>query len=418
MSGFPTASSPFDFGTRLGLVFIVEVASLSATAVVSLLAFICYSTIKAQPRGVRTWAVSTHIHYYFVNLLVCDLIQAIGGIMDIRWIAEAVSDPQFDGDTDLTPPSQERDRGNILYCSRNFQAARRSWSGLISIAIHTFLVLVFKYYARPKVAPLVVIMIWTFLGLVVGVSLAIHHGEIYYGNTQYWCWITRDFRTEQIALEYGWVWFAASVNIMCYAMIALVLKGIVLVDGYKIRLRRRSDASSVETSIDGTIEMSPSVQRSNAIAMQMLLGLLSYPAVYLVAIFPMSLVRWLSFFGMKVPFIATAFASILFSSSGILNVTLFTLTRPGLVPNRGPSNSQRSCEYYGSIPNPGVETGFRHSSVSPRTQAEDSIEGERWKCLLGRNSDSWNAETLSANVGHKTASSMVLSRTGCGVHDR
>ncbi len=105
------------------------------------------------------------------------------------------------------------------------------------------------------------------------------------------CWITTGYRIEQIALEYGWVWFAACVNIMCYAMIALVLKGmrvlyskglphrylvgIVLVDGYKIRLRRRSDASSVDSDIDGKIGMSHSIQQSNAIAMQMLLWVLS-----------------------------------------------------------------------------------------------------------------------------------------------
>ncbi|PBK78549.1 hypothetical protein ARMSODRAFT_1011114 [Armillaria solidipes] len=357
----PTSSSPFDFGTRLGLVFVVEVASLSATAVVSLLAFICYSAVKVHPRGNSSWTVSTHIHYYFVNLLACDLIQAIGGIMDIRWIAEAnVTEGPF-----CTAQGIFKQLGDLGVALST-----------MSIAIHTFLVLVFRCYSQPKVAPLVVALIWTFLGLAVGVSLAIHHGERYYGSTKYWCWITSEYRTEQIGLEYGWVWFAASVNIMCYAMIALVLKGILLVDGYKIRLRRRSDASDVNSDIDGKIGMSHSVQRSNAIAMQMLF----YPAVYLVAIFPMSLVRWLSFYKIPVPFIATAFASILFSSSGILNVTLFTLTRPGLVLNRGPSNSQRSCEHHGSIPSPGVPSGYRHPPVSPRTVAEDNIEEEGWKC--------------------------------------
>ncbi|KAK0441924.1 hypothetical protein EV421DRAFT_1904510 [Armillaria borealis] len=342
VSGSPTSSSPFDFGTRLGLVFVVEVASLSATAVVSLLAFICYSAVKAQSRGLHSWAVSTHIHYYFVNLLACDLIQAIGGIMDIRWIAEAnVTEGPF-----CTAQGIFKQLGDLGVAL-----------SIMSIAIHTFLVLVFRCYSQPKVAPLVVALIWTFLGLAVGVSLAKHHGERFYGSTTYWCWITTNYRTEQSGST-------------------LVLKGILLVDGYKIRLRRRSDASDVNSDIDEKIGMSHSVQRSNAIAMQMLF----YPAVYLVAIFPMSLVRWLSFYKIPVPFIATAFASILFSSSGILNVTLFTLTRPGLVLNRGPSNSQRSCEYHGSIPSPGAQSGYRHPPVSPRTLAEDNIEEEGWKC--------------------------------------
>lgn len=61
----------------------------------------------------RTWKVSTHVHCYFVNLLIFDLIQAIGkvppplcmykidlyplvalfsgGMLDVKWVADAVS---------------------------------------------------------------------------------------------------------------------------------------------------------------------------------------------------------------------------------------------------------------------------------------------------------------------------------------
>ncbi|KAK0484030.1 hypothetical protein IW261DRAFT_1417745 [Armillaria novae-zelandiae] len=346
-SDSPAASgSPFDFGTRLGLVFVVEVASLSATAVTSLLAFICCLLLTTAPkvlRGdgtVKGASLTDSLDSY--SLL---LRESPGGIMDIRWIAEAsVTEGPF-----CTAQGIFKQLGDLGVAL-----------SIMSIAIHTFLVLGFKYYSQPKVAPLVVALIWTFLGLVVGISLAAHHREKYYGNTNYWCWITPKYRIEQIALEYGWVWFAACVNIHSFSKV----HGILLVDGFKIRLRRRSDASSVNSDFGVKIGMNHSVQRSNAIAMQMLF----YPAVYLVAIFPMSLVRWLSFFGVKVPFIATAIASILFSSSGILNVTLFTLTRPGLVPNRGPSNSRRSCEHHGSMLSPGVShSDYRYTPGSPRT---------------------------------------------------
>ncbi|KAG7448092.1 uncharacterized protein BT62DRAFT_918549 [Guyanagaster necrorhizus] len=225
-----------------------------------------------QEGGVRAWVASTHIHYYFVNLLVIILLDPslswkVGmEIMDIRWIADVVSFCLFKGMTKGT------------FCTAQDIKKKESSSS------------------------------WAILE-----------------------WL----------YQYGWVWFTASVNIMCYAMIALVLKDIVLVNGYKIQLRRKLDASIVKSafdgSLDGTVEISFSVQQSNTIAMQMLLNLLGYPAVYLVAIFPMSLVRWLSFCGIEMPFIATAFARILFSSSGILNFpTEATSTHGGLAITAAP----------------------------------------------------------------------------------
>ncbi|KAE9408212.1 hypothetical protein BT96DRAFT_26796 [Gymnopus androsaceus JB14] len=79
----------FSFGTRLGLAFTVQSACCSALLVSSLLIYILYSAVTIKHGASRTWNVSTHVHYYFVNLLVFDLIQAIGGIIDVKWVAEA-----------------------------------------------------------------------------------------------------------------------------------------------------------------------------------------------------------------------------------------------------------------------------------------------------------------------------------------
>lgn len=39
-----------------------------------------YSAITVKRGASRNWTGATHLHYYFVNLLVFDLIQAIGEI--------------------------------------------------------------------------------------------------------------------------------------------------------------------------------------------------------------------------------------------------------------------------------------------------------------------------------------------------
>ncbi|KAF9008169.1 hypothetical protein BDZ89DRAFT_549145 [Hymenopellis radicata] len=308
-AGGETVDPPFDFNVRLGIVFIIESASLSAVAVASLLVYIAYSAVAVRSGASRSWKVSTHVHYYFVNLLVSDLIQAIGGIMDVQWVVDA----RVTENTLCTVQGMFKQMGDVGVALST-----------LSIALHTFFVLVFRWHSTPKIALVVIAFIWIFIALIVGISMATHKGQDYYGNTQYWCWITEDFGTQRIALEYLWLWVAAFGNIICYFFIALVIKGYILVDAGRIRRRRRSDPN-----LDA---MSASMSRSSAIAMQMLF----YPAVYLIAVFPMSVVRWLAFSGVEVPFAATAVASVLFSSSGLLNVLLFSLTRPGLVPNRNP----------------------------------------------------------------------------------
>ena len=49
--------------------------------------------------------------------------------------------------------------------------------------------------------------------------------------------------------------------------------------------------------------------------------------------------RWRAFQGQSSPFVGVVIADVLFSSSGLFNVILFTITRPSLVPRRGHSNA-------------------------------------------------------------------------------
>ncbi len=51
-------------------------------------------------------------------------------------------------------------------------------------------------------------------------------------------------------------------------------------------------------------------------------------------VLPTSVVRWIAFTGGSVPYPATVFSDTLFASSGLLNVLLFSVTRPSLIPKR------------------------------------------------------------------------------------
>ncbi|SJL00783.1 uncharacterized protein ARMOST_04097 [Armillaria ostoyae] len=349
------SSDPFSPGVRAGIIIVTVCASLSATAVFSLLAFIAYSITTINKGATRTWRVSTHIHYYFVNLLVCDLVQAIGGVMNAKWAADALH-------------IEARDGWDTMYYPRNTQAARRCRSSLVAIALHTFLVLVCRFYSRPRSALIVIAAMWIFMALIVGISEAMHGDEDYYGSTGYWCWITNDFGTQRITFEYLWVWIAVFLDIVCYVFISLAIKGIIVLDGYKIRLRRRSvnvDALSLSTT-------NSAAKHSDAIAMHMLF----YPAVYIVTVIPISVVRWCTFSGTNVPFAATAFSSVCFACSGIFNTILFTLTRPGVVPHRGQNAHDRRESYATTIsPISPISPVYRPS------RSLDDIDIETWRYI-------------------------------------
>ncbi|KAG7448091.1 uncharacterized protein BT62DRAFT_891013 [Guyanagaster necrorhizus] len=343
-------SSTFSSGVRAGIILITVCASLSATAVFSLLAFIAYSVTTINKGATRTWRVSTHIHYYFVNLLVCDLVQAIGGVMNVKWAVDA----SVTEGTLCTTQGIFKQLGDV--------GVALSYA----IAVHTFLVLVCRFYSRPRTALIVIAAIWIFMALIVGISEATHRGDDYYGSTGYWCWITSDFNTQRITLEYLWVWIAVFLDIVCYVFISLAIKGIIVVDGYKMRLRRRSvnvDAYSLNT-------VSSAARHSNDIARYMLF----YPAVYIVTVIPISVVRWCAFSGTYVPFAATAFSSVCFACSGIFNTILFTITRPGVVPHWGQNVHDRRESYVTAI-----------SPISPvsksygPSRSMDNIDIETWR---------------------------------------
>ena len=54
-------------------------------------------------------------------------------------------------------------------------------------------------------------------------------------------------------------------------------------------------------------------------------------------VLPLSIVRYRTFTGHHVPFVATIFVDTIYLSSGVLNVLLFSITRPFLLPHDPPS---------------------------------------------------------------------------------
>jgi len=81
---------PFTFGERLGLILLVETSAVSACAIIGLLSYIAYSAVCIIPGSSRRWRIGGPTEVYFLNQLLWDLVQAVGGLMNVKWAVDAV----------------------------------------------------------------------------------------------------------------------------------------------------------------------------------------------------------------------------------------------------------------------------------------------------------------------------------------
>jgi hypothetical protein len=171
------------------------------------------------------------------------------------------------------------------------------------------------------------------------------------------CWITAKYPAQRLALEYIWMWLAAFLHIILYALIALVIQGVVMFNGWRIvvpskservHLRLRGDKEShayaaqmllsvCPTTYDCPLLIFPQLSRS----LHRNCGTYSYHsmvnATFLVLQAPTDNPPFRVMFTKgehAVPFWALVLTDCLFALSGLFNVVLFALTRPNLVPHR------------------------------------------------------------------------------------
>ncbi|KAI6156991.1 hypothetical protein BKA82DRAFT_949512 [Pisolithus tinctorius] len=285
-------------------------SAASALAAASLLLYIAYSVVTIRPNASRRWSTETHIHYYFLNLMISDLILAIGELFNVKWIVEAR----------VYPGTACTIQGLFIHVGDVGVALR------CAIALHILQVLVLRWRSPPKFALLILAVIWlVILVLVVVPNVA---QQNIYGPTGHWCWIDRS-TTEKIALEYIWTWLAAVLNIISYLLLALLIKRLVRMDGHRFRWRGIQEK--------GTIPYKSGTSTESVSATQMLF----YPLLYIVVLLPTAAARLSQFGGHDVPFAVTTFAATLFALSGLFNTILYAFTRPRLMPSR-PSHDPQS----------------------------------------------------------------------------
>jgi len=242
---------------------------------------------------------------YLLILFLADMVQAVGAIMDIRWIY----------------------RGDVVsgrFCIAQGAIQQLGESGVamttLVIALHTF---VSVWWGRGehalRTAKIIMIVVWLYIIGFVAIGIGVNGRHDYEIPTPYWCWIGENFLVQRILGEYIWFWLTLLVSIVAYIPLCLYVRGNITVNTdvwWRFRVHRAHNRGVVRTRA---------------------LDLIAYPLVYSVLVLPLSVVRWLRFIqerhgGMDhVPPAATFAVVAVYGLSGAANVLLFSLTRPNLL---------------------------------------------------------------------------------------
>jgi len=306
---------------------LVVISCFSLVAVVGLLLAISLSAFNTRSSVDQHLFVRTHVAAYFISLLLSDIFQAMGSILNVRWIHDMAV---VYGEVCVIQ--------GVLKQLADVSTA--FWT--LVIGIHTFCLLFLELKSSRFTLITTLVAGWSGIAALVIAGPATlnttHHGP-FYGVSGYWCWISPEYPASRITLDYMFMFIAALLSFILYTMIFLRMRGNLVVEGIHISFRRTGTAWRGKEY---------SANQALAIAKQMLL----YPVAYTILILPIAAARFSTFAGAEVPMAVTIFADAVFLLSGVVNVVLFTTTRRIL-----PVDSIKIPKWSISRPQPILEVG-------------------------------------------------------------
>jgi len=238
------------------------------------------------------------------SLLFADVIQAIGGIQNLKWIRDGVA---VEGSF-CTAQGIIKNIGETGVALSTFAIAVYTLVGVFSKNI----------ISSMKVTLGVLFVIWAFILIIVTIPNVTNHR--YQSPVPHWCWIGKNYVQWRLLAEYIWIWVAFLSSIAIYILLYLWMRGNIALGEqtwWRCSFRRMKEADPTTRNI-----------RRRSLVM------LAYPMVYAVIAIPLSVVRWLGFTeeiktGVNSTRAEDNFAVLaLFGLSGFLNVILLLTTRP------------------------------------------------------------------------------------------
>ncbi|GAA5991616.1 hypothetical protein JCM5350_007775 [Sporobolomyces pararoseus] len=288
-----------------GVLAVAIAANLSLFTISALVSFIClllwrfYSTGNENERRERKmnnkairFLASTH-GLLFLDLLLGDLLQAIGFVINYSWYRHQGL-PPTENPTNLCTTQA------VLIQVGDTASA---FSSLI-ITLNLFSVIVFSRHPSFKALGCIIVLQWVIVGILaaIGPRWLQHEGMPFYADAGSWCWISAHYVDARLWLHYFFVFVVAFVDLVLYSIIAIYLA---------IQARRT------------TAKIPLNISNLSGVSKIMFL----YSISYIVTILPLSAYRVASMAGHKWSTDAQLAAGFIFTLSGFVNCCIYATTR-------------------------------------------------------------------------------------------
>jgi hypothetical protein len=293
---------PLPLVQRRGLIAISIMALLSLIATATLLSFITYRLIFWRGSYSRYIGYNQYIILIY-NLVLADFQQSLAFIICLRWI---FTDKIKSGTAGCFLQGlwlQVGDPGSGLF--------------VLAIAFHTFLLVVWGRKMSYKFFVSFVVGVWAFVALIVIIPLAMYGADVFVPSGA-WCWISEEYETTRLWTHYIWIFLAEFGTIALYAIMYF-------------QLRRQIAASAIL----GNSQLE-SLKRLRRVIGYMTI----YPIVYIILSLPLAAGRMATANGDPPSMTFFCCAGAIITSSGLVDVVLYTLTRRNLIIDSEPSHDR------------------------------------------------------------------------------
>ncbi|KAJ5682176.1 hypothetical protein N7462_005341 [Penicillium macrosclerotiorum] len=345
---------PLPLAQRRGLIAVAIMAFLSFIATASLLSFITYRLIFWRSSYQRYIGYNQYIILIY-NLVLADFQQSLAFLICLKWI---VSDKIKSGTAACFLQGlwlQIGDPGSGLF--------------VLAIAFHTFLLVVWGRKMSYKFFVSFVCGVWAFIAIIVIIPLAAYGADVFVPSGA-WCWISEEYETVRLWTHYIWIFLAEFGTVCLYAVMYF-------------QLRRQIAASSIL----GNSQLE-SLKRLRRVVGYMTI----YPIVYIVLSLPLAAGRMatangnspsITFFCCAGKYnslwmldfppsnnpddVTNLVEGAIITSSGLVDVVLYTLTRRNLIIDSEPSHD-RSYNKFASSKGRRGDTHLTTITAEPKSR--------------------------------------------------
>ncbi|KAJ5729233.1 Glucose receptor Git3 N-terminal [Penicillium malachiteum] len=314
---------------RRGLIAVTVMAFLSFIATGTLLAFITFRLIFWRGSYTRYIGYNQYIILIY-NLVLADFQQSLAFLICLQWIVTNKIKSGTAGCFLQGLWLQIGDPGSGLF--------------VLAIAIHTFLLVVWGRKMSYKVFVGFVCGVWVFIAIIVIAPLARYGADVFVPAGA-WCWINEDYEAMRLWTHYIWIFFAEFGTVCLYAVMYFQL--------------RRQIASS---SILGNSQLE-SLKRLRRVVGYMTI----YPIVYIILSLPLAAGRMATANGHNPSLTFFCCAGAIITSSGLVDVILYTLTRRNLIIDSEPSHD-RSYNKFASSKGRRGDTHLTTITAEPKSK--------------------------------------------------